>query len=144
MMMIEKEVLLHIKGVQQPYAGDKQEMELTTRGLYSRKEGVWHVSYDESELSGLEGATTEIQVNGNEVIMRRQGDYGARMEFCLGRRFQGQYLTPFGALELAIMPSVVRAELNSHGGEVHLKYQMSIAGETSGINELTVRVREAL
>ena len=67
-------VIISIKGTQVSAEGGPDEMELVTAGVLNQEgEGRYTISYEESELTGLEGTTTVVRG-------RPPGDPAARGE----------------------------------------------------------------
>lgn len=67
-------VIISIKGKQLYAESGPDEMELVTSGVLKRdSRGGFLVSYQESELTGLEGTTTKLHVHGGRVTLLREG-----------------------------------------------------------------------
>ena len=67
-------VIISIKGKQLYAEGSPEEMELVTSGTLKRDgQGGFTVSYQESELTGLEGTTTKLHIHGGKVTLLREG-----------------------------------------------------------------------
>ena len=60
--LMEKDVIISIKGTQKYDGGEPGAVELVTAGRLARDEAGYTLSYQESELTGLEGTLTTIQV----------------------------------------------------------------------------------
>lgn len=141
--MEEKHVLLKIRGTQSD-GGEESDIEFFTEGDIMRWGHGWKLSYQESEISGMEGATTVIHAMKEKVTMHRKGEYGARMEFKKGLPFLGSYQTPYGELRLQLYPTIVRCELEEDGlGEIELKYQLEIGDAGVGVNHLQIDIMES-
>ena len=67
---MEKEVVISIKGVQKYEGTAPDTMELVTKGRLSRVGESYTLSYQESELTGLEGTLTTIQVDVQYTLWR--------------------------------------------------------------------------
>ena len=92
-------VIISIKGTQVSAEGGPDEMELVTAGVLNQEgEGRYTISYEESELTGLEGTTTVVRVDGPRVTLLREGSINSQMVFEEGRRHLSMYNTPYGAL----------------------------------------------
>ena len=73
---MEKDVIISIQGLQH-YAGmDSDNIELVTEGKLEDAEGALRLSYQESELTGMEGTVTTFEVKGPQVILTRQCQLG--------------------------------------------------------------------
>ena len=72
---MEKEVVISIKGMQNFEGALPDVIELVTEGRLARDGESYTLSYQESELTGLEGTLTTIQVDGDQVTwyFRRGG-----------------------------------------------------------------------
>ena len=140
---MEKEVIISIKG-QQKFAGaDNDVIELVTCGQLSRDGESYVLSYQESELTGLEGTLTTIQVEPERVTMMRVGQVNTQMVFQEGRRHLAMYNTPYGAMAVGINTRSMYAELNDKGGDIEIDYNLEIDHAVAGRNIFRINVREA-
>ena len=64
---MEKDVVISIKGTQRYDNNDPDVIELVTQGRLTREGESYTLSYQESELTGLEGTLTTIQVDGEQI-----------------------------------------------------------------------------
>lgn len=96
-------VIISIKGSQVNAESGPEEMELVTPGRLVRDaQGRYTISYEESELTGLEGTTTVLQIEGGRVTLLREGSVNSQMVFEEGCRHLSMYETPYGALSVGI------------------------------------------
>ncbi|MBE6036048.1 MAG: DUF1934 domain-containing protein [Clostridiales bacterium] len=113
-----KDILLRIVGSQGVGEKDGDQIEFVTEGHYTRKEdGSILLSYEETELSGMEGCTTHLEVAGNRVRMSRSGEpvpVDTIMEFEKGKRYNGLYETAYGAIDMEILTNDVLNKLIVH------------------------------
>jgi hypothetical protein len=70
-----------IKGTQKDSSGEESVVELITEGEVVFKKDCVLLTYDEGELSGLEGHRTSLELRENSVSMERTGEYGVTMRF---------------------------------------------------------------
>ena len=95
----ELPVLLTIRSEQHFEDMAPDSIELVTEGsLTPTGEGGLILSYQESELTGLEGTTTSFEVRGPQVILSRTGSVNSQMVFEEGKQHTSLYETPFGLL----------------------------------------------
>ena len=94
---MEKEVVISIKGMQNFEGALPDVIELVTEGRLARDGESYTLSYQESELTGLEGTLTTIQVDGEQVTLMRVGEFNSQLVFQEGRRHLSMYNTPYGA-----------------------------------------------
>ena len=135
-------VLLTIRAEQHYEDMEPDSMELMTEGTLVRTGEGWLVlSYQESELTGLEGTTTTFEIRGPQVILTRTGGVNSQMVFEEGRQHTSLYETPFGELAVDIQTSRLRHSLTDRGGLMDLRYSISVDHSVTGRNAFKIRVR---
>lgn len=142
---MEKEVIISIKGKQEVGDGPAESMELVTKGWMQRKDGVYTLTYQESEMTGLEGTLTTIKVEQEEerVTLTRVGEYNSEMVFEEGSRHLSLYNTPYGALSMGVNTRHLLAELDDNGGCVEVDYTLEVEGTVVGRNTFQIRAKDA-
>lgn len=141
--IMEKEVIISIKGMQDFEQTGKDSIELVTRGNLGRQAGILTLSYEESELTGLEGTLTTIQVEPERVTMLRTGQVNTQMVFQEGRRHLSMYNTPYGAMAVGVNTRHLYAELDETGGELEIDYAIELDHAIVGRNVFRINVRQA-
>ena len=139
---MEKDVVISIKGIQNYEGQDSDTIELVTEGRLTRDEGGYTLSYQESELTGLEGTLTTFQIERDRVTLLRVGEVNSQMVFEEGRRHLSMYDTPYGALSVGINTRKMRAELDARGGSIEIDYAIEIDHALAGQNLFRIHVRE--
>ena len=109
-------VLLSIRGEQYFDDIDPDATELMTEGTMALTEDGIVLSYEESELTGMEGTTTTFEVKGPRVTLTRSGAVNSQMVFEEGRQHTSLYETPFGELSVDIQTSELKHNLSERGG----------------------------
>lgn len=140
---MEKPVIISIRGVQTLEEGQEDVMELVTQGILRQEEGELSLTYLESELTGLEGTLTTIQVEGEQVTLMRVGEFNAQMVFQEGRRHLSMYNTPYGAMAIGVNTRHLLADLNDQGGDIEIDYAIEIDHAIAGRNVFQIKVKEA-
>lgn len=140
---MEKDVVISIKGIQKYEGQDSDTIELVTEGRLTRDEGGYTLSYQESELTGLEGTLTTIQVEGEQVTLMRVGEVNSQMVFQEGRRHLSMYNTPYGAMAIGVNTRHLLAELNDQGGDIEIDYAIEVDHAIAGRNIFQIKVKEA-
>lgn len=138
---MEKEVVISIKGMQNFEGALPDVIELVTEGRLARDGESYTLSYQESELTGLEGTTTSFEVRGPQVILSRTGSVNSQMVFEEGKQHTSLYETPFGELAIDIRTSRLRHSLTERGGLLDLRYSISVDHSATGRNAFKIRVR---
>lgn len=134
-------VIISIKGKQVGENGP-DEMELVTAGRLVRDErGGFTVSYQESELTGLEGTTTVVRIDGPRVTLLREGTVNSQMVFEEGRKHLSMYETPYGALSVGVNTRRMRSTVGEAGGDLEIDYAIEIDNLLAGQNFFRMTVR---
>lgn len=151
----KRPVSIHLRSMQQEAAntelfrgiieafGDEMELttaldeedtllEIRTQGVLSRDEdGRISLSYDETELTGMEGSTTTVTFAENApetVTMLRYGSVTTTLVFEQERRHICVYETPIMPFEICIYARKVQNDLTMDGGSILLDYLIEIHG----------------
>lgn len=136
-------VIISIKGKQLYAESGPDEMELVTSGTLRRNSrGGFTVSYQESELTGLEGTTTKLHIDGGRVTLLREGGVNSQMVFEEGRRHLSMYETPYGALSIGINTRRMRSTLDEAGGDLEIDYAIEIDNLLAGQNLFRMNVKK--
>ena len=134
-------VLLSIRGEQYFDDIDPDATELMTEGTMEVTEDGIVLSYEESELTGMEGTTTTFEVKGPRVTLTRSGAVNSQMVFEEGRQHTSLYETPFGELSVDIQTSELKHNLSERGGLMEIKYSIAVEHTVTGRNCFRIRVR---
>ncbi len=140
---MEKDVVISIKGTQRYDNNDPDVIELVTQGRLTRDGESYTLSYQESELTGLEGTLTTIQVDGEQVTLMRVGEFTSQMVFQEGRRHLSMYNTPYGAMAIGVNTRHLLAELNDQGGDIEIDYSIEIDHALAGRSVFQIKIKEA-
>nr|WP_325257513.1 DUF1934 domain-containing protein [uncultured Oscillibacter sp.] len=134
-------VLLTIRSEQRFEDMEPDSIELMTEGTLELTGEGMILSYQESELTGLNGTTTAFEVRGPQVILTRTGSVNSQMVFEEGKQHTSLYETPFGELAIDIQTSRLRHSLTERGGLMDLQYSISVDHSVTGRNAFKIRVR---
>ena len=128
-------VIISIKGSQMTPDNGSEEMELVTAGRLVREgRDRYTISYEESELTGMEGTTTVVRVEGPRVTLVREGSVNSQMVFEEGCRHLSMYETPYGALSVGIKTRRMRSTLGESGGALEIDSAGGIDNLLTGHN----------
>lgn len=143
--MIEKEVILFVRGEQQFDGVDPDQTELISEGVMTiADDGTIGLSYEETELTGMEGTTTSFTIQGDTVTLTRTGAVTSQMVFQPGQPHSSLYNTPWGALTVDITTSRVAHRLTERGGIIDIRFSISVEHQATGSNHFHIRVREKM
>ena len=128
-----KDVIISVTGVQQGVNGP-DAMELVTAGQYGQDEKETLLTWQESELTGMEGTKTSLRVQPRGVVLSREGTLNTRMEFEEGRKRYFLYETPFGSATMGLNTRRIINRLGAHGGEIEIDYSVDMDDTIVGRN----------
>lgn len=138
---MEKNAMITIKGTQKSEFEKPQVMEFITGGKLQRYGSKLRISYEESELIGMEGVTTTFVVDGGQVTMERSGRLTAKMEFVEGKRTESLYSLDMGAMLLGVTARKVETDMTEDGGSIHLEYGVELERTFLGLNTYDIQVK---
>lgn len=128
-------MILSLQGKQNYPDQEPEIIELVTEGLLEQQEGGWHIQYEESDLTGLEGVTTSFYILPGCVTLERTGKLRSKMVFQEGQKHDSLYQMEFGALLMSVCATKVAYALSPSGGTVDLVYRIEIEQTTAGTVE---------
>ena len=136
-------VIISIKGKQLYAESSPDEIELVTSGTLKRdSRGGFTISYQESELTGLEGTTTKLHIEGRRVTLLREGNINSQMVFEEGRRHLSMYETPYGELSIGVNTRRMRSTVDEAGGDLEIDYAIEIDNLLAGQNLFRMNVKK--
>ena len=141
---MENNVIISIQGKQSFEAQGDDTIELVTEGcLEPDGDDGYTLSYQESELTGLEGTLTTFQVEPDRVTLLRVGEFNSQMVFQEGRRHLAMYNTPYGSMTIGVNTRHLTAQVGESGGDIEIDYAIEIDHTVAGRNVFQINVREA-
>ncbi|MCI8478478.1 MAG: DUF1934 domain-containing protein [Oscillospiraceae bacterium] len=139
----EKNVILSIRGIQALEEQEEETIELVTEGrLLTDGDGSYTLSYQESEVTGLEGTLTTFQIEEGRVILLRMGAFNSQMVFEQGRQHLSVYNTPYGALSVGVLTKRLDCTIGPAGGNIEIDYTIEMNHTMTGRNLFQIHVRE--
>ena len=140
--MENNNVIISIRGMQSYEQVEDEAIELVTEGrLEDEGGGHYLLSYQESELTGLEGTLTTLQIEKDRIILLRMGEVNSQMVFQEGRRHLSMYNTPYGALSVGISTRRMKSDLRRDGGKIEIDYAIEIDHAMAGENLFQIQVK---
>ena len=138
---MKTEVVLSIRG-RQSYDGQEPDViELVTDGVMEFRDGGWDISYEESELTGLEGVTTTFRVEPSKVVLTRTGALRSQMIFEKDVRHDSLYQMPFGTMMLTVCATSIFFDITPEGGMIDLVYTIDIEHSEAGVVDYHLDIR---
>lgn len=143
-----KDVLISIRGTQKPNypepGADNSpvSVELVTGGRYEYSANASWFTYQESEITGMEGTMTTFRMEDDLVMLTRVGSVNAQMLFQQGRKHVFLYDTPYGAMTMGVDTQRLTTRADEHGGEMDIIYAVDIDNVPLGKNTFRIDWKE--
>ena len=109
-------VILSISGTQRFGEDAPETTELVTEGELERRDGALILSYEESELTGMEGTVTTFRIAPPVITLQRTGAVESKMVFTEGVEDRSLYDMGFGALMITVCADTIRSDMSETGG----------------------------
>ena len=137
-----KDVLISIKSIQDYGQNEEDSLEFITDGYYFYDGDVGCLSYQESEVTGMEGTRTSVMVGPDQVVVDRDGNINSRMIFKEGLRNSFQYRTPFGTATLGVDTRRIRQNFGENGGNMEIDYIVNLEHAVVTRNKFQITVKQ--
>ena len=121
--------------------GEKEKIEVVTVGEFSINGDEFIATYDETEISGMEGTKTTLKIKGDKVVLHREGTTSTKMEFQKDNTQVALYNTPYGMLELKTSTKELDLDVNEKGGNISIKYHLIAGGQEPIKTNLDMKIR---
>ena len=139
---MNENVIISIKG-SQLYEGQAPDVtELVTNGTLRRENGGYTIAYQETELTGLEGTTTKLRIEGPRVTLLREGSVNSQMIFEEGQKHLSMYETPYGSLAVGIDTRRMKNTVGESGGDLEIDYAIEIDNLLAGKSLFQLNVKQ--
>ena len=111
--------------------GERESVELMTRGKFVRRGSSYFIAYEETEATGYAGCTTTVKATADarEVVMTRFGKVPSQLVIEKGVRHICHYETGFGSVSLGVAADVIELDLTDAGGRLQFSYTLDSGGE---------------
>ncbi len=120
---------------------DDDMIEVVSPGSFEKIEDGFKATYEETEISGMEGTTTILTIKENQVILEREGTTSTKMIFKEDEDSIVLYNTPYGMLEMAISTNNLDVKIGEDGGKLNIEYEMSVYGQPPFNTKLSLSIK---
>ncbi|MBS4957287.1 DUF1934 domain-containing protein [Clostridium sp.] len=136
---MEKRAIISVKSSSN--LDPNEAIEVVTPGKFIIEENGFKAIYEESEISGMEGTTTTLNIQDNIMVLERVGSTTTNMEFKEGTMAVSLYNTPYGVLNLNVDTEKLNINVNENGGEIYSKYILGLEGQEGITTELNIKIK---
>ena len=145
---MDKEVLIHVRGLQTMDAdGEQEPLEIVVPGQYYFRNGSHYLRYEEVMEDFAEPTVNYIKISRKGMEVRKKGVVNVHMVFEQGKKNMTYYTTPYGTIEMGIAATNLNLQ-ESDGGldmkvDYALEYEPGACGRDGnslqeGLNRITV------
>ena len=138
---MKKEVMITVDSKQEHPDKDADIYNFVTEGSFYKEEDNYYISYDESNLTGMEGTTTTFKIEPNSVTLIRFGSVSSLMVFEKGRRHVSEYNTEHGTFEIGIMAQNLSVDLDDLGGHINVEYVIEVNNQVASYTTYDLKVQ---
>ncbi len=139
---MEESVVISVEGTQKFLGEEAQTVQIVTDGVMKTEGDMVYLSYEESEMTGMEGTTTTFAVGKDNVVLTRTGAIQSQMVFEKGKKNVSLYDMGFGALTIGVKARRLKNELGPEGGRLEISYGIEIEEQAQGLNSFVIDVRK--
>ncbi|MEF9953456.1 MAG: DUF1934 domain-containing protein [Clostridium sp.] len=132
-------VLISVKTIQS-FEDDVEEIELVTEGTYTNMGDYYLGKYEESEISGMKGTHTRLEIYSDRVNLIREGTTNSNLSFKLLEDHVSLYGTKHGAFDVVLSTRKVNIDVNNEGGIIELDYIIETGKIAVSHNKLTLTI----
>lgn len=136
--MAKNNAVILIKG-EQVIDGEHDVTEIDVTGDLSETDGGLKLEFWEY-LDDKEKVHTEIVIDGDTVIMKKDGSVATEMIFEKGVRHNGEYVTPVGALSVGVNTNDVVIDIEDGSGKILLEYDLDFNMGFLAKNKLEIKL----
>ena len=138
---MKQAVVLSLRGTQIYEGQEPDVIELVTEGPMEYRDGGWDISYEESQLTGLEGVTTTFRVEQGKVILERTGNLRSKMIFEKDVPHDSLYQMSFGTMMITVCAKHLFFDIVPDGGVIDLLYSIDIENNAAGTVDYHLDIR---
>lgn len=128
---MEKDVIIHVKGLQSAGDGSAQEpIEIVVPGQYYLKNGIHYFRYEERFEDFSQPAANYIKIYPEgSMEVRKTGLINTNMIFEKGKKNLTSYTTPYGTMQMGITTTGVELEIQENLVEMKADYALDVNDE---------------
>lgn len=136
---METNAIISVRSIQQYEDNPPETVELTTEGRIWEEGGKLCFSYQETELTGLNGTQTVFTLEPDCIVLERKGTVTSRMEFRVGEQHKSLYDSAgLGSLMITVGTTEIENHMELSGGSLRVVYSIEI--EDTGIGTVAYEI----
>lgn len=134
---MQKDIMIKLQGSQNVASQNSEIIELTTCGTIEYLEEGCKITYEETELTGMQGTITSIVVEKTgKITLNRTGTTNSCLVFEEGQKHVSYYDLGEGSFTISVYTEYLEADINKIGGEIAIEYILEIDNKVIGSNTI--------
>ena len=130
MRRMDKEVLIHVRGLQTMDAdGEQEPLEIVVPGQYYFRNGSHYLRYEEVMEDFAEPTVNYIKISRKGMEVRKKGVVNVHMVFEQGKKNMTYYTTPYGTIEMGIAATNLNLQESDGGLDMKVDYALDMNQE---------------
>ena len=139
---MNKDVLIHVRGLQLMETDDEQEpIEIVVTGQYYFRNGSHYLRYEEMLDDSAQTTVNYIKMSSEGVEIRKQGQVNVHMVFEQGKKNKTFYNTPYGTLQMGIAATGLELKESEDDIQMKVDYALDMNEEHVADCYLTVQAQ---
>ena len=139
---MNKDVLIHVRGLQLMETDDEQEpIEIVVPGQYYFRNGSHYLRYEEMLDDSAQTMVNYIKMSSEGVEIRKQGQVNVHMVFEQGKKNKTFYNTPYGTLQMGIAATGLELKESEDDIQMKVDYALDMNEEHVADCYLTVQAQ---
>ena len=139
---MNKDVLIHVRGLQLMETDDEQEpIEIVVPGQYYIRNGSHYLRYEEMLDDSAQTTVNYIKMSSEGVEIRKQGQVNVHMVFEQGKKNKTFYNTPYGTLQMGIAATGLELKESEDDIQMKVDYALDMNEEHVADCYLTVQAQ---
>ena len=140
-LTMKKDVTISIKGLQTISEDEDDVFDFFTDGILSTNNGKHVITYNESDLTGINGTKTTVSIeNQSKVTITRTGDYKSHLILELGKRHLCPYETPYGSMMMGVSTNDISCNITAAGGTLSFDYDFELNYQHASRNKMKMLI----
>lgn len=129
---MKQKVMVRIRSEQQYEEETPDISEFLTLGTMEQTDTGILISYEESELTGLQGTTTTFLLEKDRIVLKREGALRSEMIFAINQEHRSLYDMGMGALLVTVRTTGLVQVMGPQGGFADVIYDVIIEDSIMG------------
>lgn len=136
-----QDVIINLKTIHDCESEEQDSLDFITDGFYTFDDNVGCISYEETEVTGMQGTRTSVLVMPEQVVVDRDGTVTSRMIFKEGEKSDFLYTTPYGKATMGLRTRKINHNFDENGGLVEIEYDVDVDHTIFTRNKLILDVK---